>query len=96
MFAGLWGVVMTDVIHFFAAMVGFIVLAVIVVVKNDGPAQMVQNIVNTPNVNLRCSTFSQILKLPAGWRYSHFSFISDCCVVVGVGRWHCNAENACL
>jgi len=51
MFAGLWGVVMTDVIHFFAAMVGFIVLAVIVVVKNDGPAQMVQNIVNTPNVN---------------------------------------------
>jgi SSS family solute:Na+ symporter len=50
MFSGLWGVVMTDVLHFFAAMVGFILLAVIVVVKNNGPAQLVQNIINSPGV----------------------------------------------
>ncbi len=51
MFAGLWGVVMTDVIHFFAAMVGFIILAIVVVVHNKGPAQLVQNVLNSPDVS---------------------------------------------
>lgn len=51
MSAGLWGVVMTDVLHFFAAMFGFILLAVIVVAKNNGPAQLVANVTNSPGVN---------------------------------------------
>jgi len=51
LFAGLWGVVMTDVLHFFAAMFGFIILAILVVVHNDGPAQMVKNVLNSPGVS---------------------------------------------
>ncbi|OHB53862.1 MAG: hypothetical protein A2Y10_00335 [Planctomycetes bacterium GWF2_41_51] len=51
MFAGLWGVVMTDVLHFFTAMLGFVILAVIVVIKNNGPAQLVENIINSPGVS---------------------------------------------
>jgi Na+/proline symporter len=47
MFSGLWGVVMTDVMHFFAAMVGFILLAVIVVAKNNGAAQLVANVTSS-------------------------------------------------
>jgi len=50
MFSGLWGVVMTDVLHFFAAMFGFILLAAIVVVENNGPAQLVENVINSPGV----------------------------------------------
>ncbi|OHB48995.1 MAG: hypothetical protein A2Y10_00980 [Planctomycetes bacterium GWF2_41_51] len=51
MFAGAWGVVMADVLHFFAAMVGFIVLAVIVLYENRGPGGLVKNVANAPGVS---------------------------------------------
>ncbi len=51
--SGFWGVVMTDLVQFTMAMVGSITLAVIVVVKMGGPAEMVDRVASAPGVDLK-------------------------------------------
>ncbi|MBI5095085.1 MAG: Na+:solute symporter [Candidatus Hydrogenedentes bacterium] len=49
--SGYWGVVMTDFVQFIFAMAGAIALAVIVVWKLGGPAEMVHKVIAAPGVD---------------------------------------------
>ncbi|MBN1341436.1 MAG: Na+:solute symporter [Phycisphaerae bacterium] len=51
--SGFWGVVMTDLVQFIMAMAGSIALAVIVMVKMGGPAEMVRQVADAPGVDLK-------------------------------------------
>ncbi len=51
--SGFWGVVMTDLLQFIIAMTGSIALAVIVMWKMGGPADMVAQVAAAPGVDLK-------------------------------------------
>lgn len=79
--SGFWGVVITDFIQFFMAMIGSIALAIIVLTKMGGPGAMVEAIQNTEN--FRSEVFSFIPTFATAGKLAFFTF----CVFISLHWW---------